>query len=179
MAQTTDEEIIFDDEYENDIENEELDEKLDEEKNDESENEQTTVEEEKYEDKYIRLLAEFDNFKKRNAKEALIERDRGKNEVFTQIVGSLDTLEKAIEQIEVEDDFTKGIRMTYDNLLRSMKSCGLEEVSYEKFDPNVHMAVMTESNEDKEDDEILDVLQKGYVINKILVRQAMVKVNKK
>ena len=135
--------------------------------------------EELYEEKYLKLRAEFDNFRKRSAKEQLNATDRGKMEVFTKLISTIDTLEAALKQEKEEDEFTKGIQMTYTGLMSKLSELGLEEVDYELFDPNYHMAVVTDNNEELEDDAIVEVMQKGYMFDGKLVRQAMVKVNKK
>lgn len=133
----------------------------------------------KQEEKYLKLLAEYDNYRRRTAKESLEAKDRGKIEVFEKVIETVDTLELALSHVEEENEFSKGVTMVLEKLKREITTLGLEEVSYETFDANYHMAVATDENPELEDDQITAVLQKGYQFDGKLVRQAMVKVNKK
>ena len=124
------------------------------------------------EDKYLRLYAEFENFKRRKNQE--IETNN--------ILPSLDNLERAL-QVDSDNEevkaLRKGVEMVYEGILNALKSEGVEVVETEnvQFDPNIHHAVMQGEESDKESGVILDTFQKGYKLKDRVIRPAMVKVN--
>lgn len=132
------------------------------------------------EDKNLRLLAEFNNYKKRSSEEYMQAKIQGKVEVFKKLVDTLDNFERALAQESSDSQFYAGMQMIYEKLKSDCQSLGLEIINCEgKLDHRLHQALMIEENADLEDDVIVDVLQNGYIVENVLVRPSMVKVNKK
>ena len=134
------------------------------------------------EDKYLRLYAEFENFKRRKNKEIETNNVYKSQKVITEILPSLDNLERAL-QVESDNEeiksLLKGVEMVYEGLLNVLKSEGVELIETEnaQFDPNYHHAVMQDEDGEKESGAILDTFQKGYKLKDRVIRPAMVKVN--
>ena len=134
------------------------------------------------EDKYLRLYAEFENFKRRKNQEIETNNMYKSQKVITEILPSLDNLERAL-QVESDNEeiksLLKGVEMVYEGLLNVLKSEGVELIETEnaQFDPNYHHAVMQEEDSEKESGAILDTFQKGYKLKDRVIRPAMVKVN--
>lgn len=134
------------------------------------------------EDKYLRLYAEFENFKRRKNKEIETNNVYKSQKVITEILPSLDNLERAL-LVESDNEeiksLLKGVEMVYEGLLNVLKSEGVELIETEnaQFDPNYHHAVMQDEDSEKESGAILDTFQKGYKLKDRVIRPAMVKVN--
>ena len=134
------------------------------------------------EDKYLRLYAEFENFKRRKNQEIETNNMYKSQKVITEILPSLDNLERAL-QVESDNEeiksLLKGVEMVYEGLLNVLKSEGVELIETEnaQFDPNYHHAVMQDEDSEKESGAILDTFQKGYKLKDRVIRPAMVKVN--
>ncbi len=132
-----------------------------------------------FEDKYLRLLADYDNLKRRSAIEQLSSKNNGKIIVFKELLDILDNFQRALSYDIASEEFKKGIDIVYKQFNEKLASLGLEKVaSSGLMDHNIHQAVMTESNQDFKDDEIIEVMQDGYILEEKLIRPAMVKVNK-
>ena len=130
-------------------------------------------------DRILRLQADFENFRRRTAKEkeelaAVITQN-----LLTDLLPLLDNFERAmaVEQSDGEA-FQKGVEMIFTQLREVMEKHGLEHIEAEgkPFDPNVHQAVMRVENPDVEDGTITQVLQKGYQAKGRVIRPAMVQV---
>ena len=130
-------------------------------------------------DRILRLQADFENFRRRTAKEkeeltAVITQN-----LLTDLLPLLDNFERAmaVEQTDGEA-FQKGVEMIFTQLREVMDKHGLENIEAEgkPFDPNVHQAVMRVENPDVEDGTITQVLQKGYQAKGRVIRPAMVQV---
>lgn len=156
-------------------------------KDEESESQDTKIKElEKLandnEEKYLRLYAEFENYKRRIQKENQINATYKAQGVLTDILPSIDNIERAL-QIEGDDEsfksLQKGVQMVHESLLRALKDNGLEEILAEgkEFDPNLHQAVVQDDNPDFKSGEVTQELQKGYKLKDRVVRPSMVKVN--
>lgn len=134
------------------------------------------------EDKYLRLYAEFENFKRRKNQEIETNNIYKSQKVITEILPSLDNLERAL-QVDSDNEevkaLRKGVEMVYEGILNALKSEGVEVVETEnvQFDPNIHHAVMQDEDSEKESGAILDTFQKGYKLKDRVIRPAMVKVN--
>lgn len=134
------------------------------------------------EDKYLRLYAEFENFKRRKNQEIETNNIYKSQKVITEILPSLDNLERAL-QVDSDNEevkaLRKGVEMVYEGILNALKSEGVEVVETEnvQFDPNYHHAVMQDEDSEKESGAILDTFQKGYKLKDRVIRPAMVKVN--
>ncbi len=133
-----------------------------------------------YEQKYLRLLADFDNLKRNTAKDVMNAKNNGKIEVFRELVDVLDNFERSMQYDPSTEDYAKGINMVHNQLIAKLEAAGLEKVASEGvMDANIHQAVMVDQVEELEDDEIIETLQHGYKLEDRLIRPAMVKVNKK
>lgn len=137
-------------------------------------------EDNEYKDKYQRLLADFQNYKQREEKAKVEFKKYANNNLLEKLLPVLDNFDRALVDKDQEDPFVKGIIMTRDELIRVLEKEGLKEIKSdgEKFDHNLHHAVMAEENEDYEEDMIIETFQKGYMINDKVLRPAMVKVSK-
>lgn len=134
------------------------------------------------EEKYLRLYAEFENYKKRTRAELDTERTYRAQSVLRDILPAIDNIERALAQKGESEEFKslhKGVEMVYESLLSSLKDNGLEviEALNKPFDPNLHQAVMQEQDQDKASGIVLDELQKGYKLKERVLRPSMVKVN--
>ncbi|MCG2178854.1 nucleotide exchange factor GrpE [Staphylococcus epidermidis] len=156
-------------------------------KDEESESQDTKIKElEKLandnEEKYLRLYAEFENYKRRIQKENQINATYKAQGVLTDILPSIDNIERAL-QIQGDDEsfksLQKGVQMVHESLLRALKDNGLEEILAEgkEFDPNLHQAVVQDDNPDFKSGEVTQELQKGYKLKDRVLRPSMVKVN--
>ena len=128
-------------------------------------------------DKYLRLAAEYDNFRRRTAK----ERDGIRADAYSDAVSSLlpvvDNLERAAAFTEA-DKVHEGVAMTLRAFTETMEKLGITVLGTvgETFDPELHNAVMHEDNEELPENVITDVFQKGYKMGDKVIRYAMVKV---
>ncbi|HDH6927150.1 TPA: nucleotide exchange factor GrpE [Staphylococcus aureus] len=134
------------------------------------------------EEKYLRLYAEFENYKRRIQKENEINKTYQVQRVLTDILPAIDNIERAL-QIEGDDEtfksLQKGVQMVHESLINALKDNGLEVIKTEgeAFDPNIHQAVVQDDNPDFESGEITQELQKGYKLKDRVLRPSMVKVN--
>ncbi|HDJ6095212.1 TPA: nucleotide exchange factor GrpE [Staphylococcus aureus] len=134
------------------------------------------------EEKYLRLYAEFENYKRRIQKENEINKTYQAQRVLTDILPAIDNIERAL-QIEGHDEtfksLQKGVQMVHESLINALKDNGLEVIKTEgeAFDPNIHQAVVQDDNPDFESGEITQELQKGYKLKDRVLRPSMVKVN--
>lgn len=133
--------------------------------------------------KFLRLQADFSNFKKRNEKEKESLFTYAKTAVIGDILTVLDNFERAFTSVEEdykENAFYKGMELVYKQLIEALTKNGMEEIEAlnNEFDPNFHHAVMQEESEDQESDIVTEVFQKGYKLNDKVIRPSMVKVSK-
>ncbi|HGZ6979882.1 TPA: nucleotide exchange factor GrpE [Staphylococcus aureus] len=134
------------------------------------------------EEKYLRLYAEFENYKRRIQKENEINKTYQAQRVLTDILPAIDNIERAL-QIEGDDEtfksLQKGVQMVHESLINALKDNGLEVIKTEgeAFDPNIHQAVVQDDNPDFESGEITQEIQKGYKLKDRVLRPSMVKVN--
>jgi molecular chaperone GrpE len=132
--------------------------------------------------KNIRLQAEFENYKKRSKTELEDMAKYGTQELMTPLLGVLDNFERALAvkpDNNSIDKYTEGVEMIYKQLLEILCACGLEKIEAEGqcFDPGYHQGVMNETVEDDElVDKVISEFQKGYMLNKKVIRPSMVKI---
>ncbi len=140
----------------------------------------TKLEREINEADYLTLRAEFANFKNEQQKIIASSEEIGKEEVITEIKKFIQTFNELLANEVGTKKFTKHLNKFPKEITKLIEEIGLEEVDCKTtLDPNFHYAVMMDSNPELDDDQITEVLQKGYVLEEVLVRPAMVKVNKK
>ena len=128
--------------------------------------------------RYLRLMADFQNYKKRVEKEKKDLYSYANEKLVTEQLEVLDNFERALEQETSDESFKKGMEMIFKQLSNVLEKSGLAEIAAlgEDFDPNVHNAVMTEETEDYESGKVSGVMQKGYTLNGKVIRPSMVKV---
>ena len=131
-------------------------------------------------DKYMRLYAEYDNFRKRSAKEREGVYADAYCDALTQILPILDTLERA-SQFSAEDadsPMAKGLELTLKSFAETMSKMGVSEIEAlgKEFDPNLHNAVMHVEDESAGENTVVEVFMKGYKKGDKILRHAMVKV---
>ena len=133
-------------------------------------------------ERYMRLMAEFQNYKRRAAKEKADTLQYANEKIVADILPVLDNFERALST-ETDDieGYAKGMELIFGQLCKALENAGLEEIKAldEDFDPNVHNAVMTDNIDEKDDGKITKVVQKGYKLRDKVVRPSMVAVNKK
>lgn len=133
--------------------------------------------------RYLRLQADFANFKKRTANEKLQISELVKMEVLTNVLPVMDNFERALQvpQDKMTDDvksFIDGYEMIYKQLLAVLEKEGVAKIDAvgKPFDPNFHQAVMRVESDEYENDTVVEVLQDGYLLGEKTLRPAMVKV---
>ena len=137
--------------------------------------------EEKYKaehESHLRLAAEYDNFRKRTAKEKEASYSNGKADTVAKMLPVYDNLERALAQETADEAFKKGVEMTMNELVRIFTGLGVEIFGNvgDEFDPNLHNAVMHTENEELGENTVSMVFQKGAKIGEKVVRFAMVQV---
>jgi len=134
------------------------------------------------ESRYLRLRADFDNMRRRTQLDREAAEKYRAQKLLTELLPVIDNLERAL-QVEVTSEdavsLYKGIEMVHKTLIDATKQEGLELIPAEgeAFDPNVHQAVMQESDSEKETGIVLKELQKGYKLKDRVLRPSMVSVN--
>lgn len=134
-------------------------------------------------DKYLRTLAEYENFRKRSEKEKAQMFELGAKSIIEQLLPVVDNFERALEHIseeEKENSFVKGVEGIYKQIQKMFSDCDIQAIEAvgQKFNPALHNAVMTEEEGDAEEDTVTADLQKGYTYRGNVVRHSMVKVKK-
>lgn len=136
-------------------------------------------EEEALNAKYMRLMADFQNFKRRTEKEKSDIYAFANEKIVKELLDVIDNFERALAAGNDGDKFLEGMEMILKQLLSVLERAGVSEIKClgEDFDPNFHNAVMTEDSTEYESGKVTEVLQKGYILNSRVVRPAMVKVS--
>jgi len=138
---------------------------------------QEPTELEKLSDQLLRTAAEYDNYRKRTARERIeLEADITAR-VTAEFLPVLDNLERALDAGCTDENYKKGIRMIYDGILGTLEKLGVKLIDTDEFNPNYHQAVQKTNDESFESGEITQVFQKGYKIGERVIRFAMVAVN--
>ena len=131
-------------------------------------------------DKYMRLYAEYDNFRRRSQKEKEGTYTDAYVDALTQILPILDNLERAAQygSDDMESPLAKGLELTLKSFAETLAKMGVTEIPAlgEKFDPTVHNAVMHVDDETLGENEVVEVLMKGYAKGDKVLRYSMVKV---
>jgi molecular chaperone GrpE len=149
------------------------DEPLQEEQAEQVEEQQPDVED----DRLLRLAADFDNYKKRAARERDEYVTRANERLLKELLPVLDDLERALKSAEQHEEaqLEEGVRLVHRSLASLLQRNGVEEIATEgKFDPHVHEALLAQPAEDREQGDVIDVIQKGYKLGDLVVRPARV-----
>ena len=137
--------------------------------------------EEKYNaehDSYLRLAADYDNFRKRTVKEKEASYGNGRADTIGKLLPVYDNLERALNQPTEDAAYKKGVEMTMNELVKIFTSLGVEIFGEagDSFDPNLHNAVMHIDDENLGENTLSMVFQKGFKIGDKVIRFAMVQV---
>ncbi len=128
-----------------------------------------------------RLQAEFDNFRKRNARLRAESIEEGAENTIKSLLETLDNFERALasQSTSADDAFFKGMELVYKQLMDALHKQGLNEIEADgAFDPSLHEAIMQDDSGEYESGTITAVLQKGYKVNNRIIRHTLVKVAK-
>lgn len=132
--------------------------------------------------KNLRLQADYDNFRRRTREEQAASLKYKSQSLLEQLLPALDNFERALKTETVNEQaktLIQGMEMVYRQLSDALKQEGLTEIPAvgEKFDPNLHQAVMQVEDSEYESNTVIEELQKGYMLKDRVIRPAMVKVN--
>jgi molecular chaperone GrpE len=128
-------------------------------------------------DSYLRLAADFDNYRKRVAREQVELTRRANERILHELLPVLDDLERALEAASQHEEakLEEGVRLVHRSLLGLVERHGLSEIETEgAFDPHVHEALLAQPGEGAEEGSVLQVLQKGYRLGDKVLRPARV-----
>jgi len=125
-----------------------------------------------------RLQADFVNYRKRSQREKAEMTARGKIELCANLLPIIDNFERALKAEDNVDDFYKGVEMIYNQLLKTFAEEGIEEIlaEGEEFNPEYHEALMRVESDNYEEGTVVEVVQKGFILDDRVIRPAMVKV---
>jgi molecular chaperone GrpE len=130
---------------------------------------------------FLRLQADFDNFRKRTEKEKENTMNYAIEYFVSDLLPTLDNFQRAMDSEEEKDNsFYKGVEMIYNELIKKLGDNGVEEIECvgKDFNPNFHHAILMEENDEYEEGKVIEVLQKGYTLKDKVIRPSMVKVAK-
>ena len=136
-----------------------------------------TRERDDYLDRLQRLKAEFDNYRKRAARDQEAFAARASESLVNELLPVLDDLERALDAAERHEEakLEDGVRLIHQSFSQALRRQGLEEIETDgKFDPHVHEALLSQPDDESESGAILDVLQKGYRLGDRVLRPARV-----
>jgi|SRR6266404_3426956 len=134
-------------------------------------------EEQEVDDRLLRLAADFDNYKKRAARERQEYIAFANERLLKELLPILDDLERALDAAEQHEEgqLEDGVRLVYRSLASLLERQGVQQIPTDgKFDPHVHEALLAQPSEDAETGAVIDVVQKGYKIGDRVVRPARV-----
>lgn len=134
-------------------------------------------------DKYLRAVADLDNYKKRAIREKVDIIKYGKEDVIKDILPFVDSLDRALDHADSSDvqAFKEGIKLIQEQLLSCLKKHGVEKIDSVglDFDPNFHEAMMQVESEEHDENKVVNEVQKGYLLNGRLLRPSKVCICKK
>jgi molecular chaperone GrpE len=148
--------------------------------------EQLAAEKQDVFEKLQRISADYTNFQKRAPKQIADSVAYEKKAVIRSLLPSIDNFEHALSHAstakgnEALDNLIKGIQLVFDHMLDALKAQGVQRIDAlgQPFDPNLHEAMLRQSDPDKEDNTVLEVYQAGYMIGEQVLRPSKVIVNK-
>lgn len=129
-------------------------------------------------DKYLRVCAEYDNFRKRSQKEKEAIYAEVKGDTLLKFLPVYDNLARALSQSTADEAYRKGVELIMNQFVATMEKLGVSRIESlgQKFDPAFHNAVMHVDDEEKGENEIVEVFQEGFILGEKVIRFAMVKV---
>lgn len=127
-------------------------------------------------DKYLRLLAEYDNFRKRSIQEKDAASANATAKAALEVISVIDNFERAMDAECSDENYKKGVEMIYNQFTDVIKKLGVEEIDAlgQEFDPNLHNAVNHVEDENFGENTVCQVYQKGYKLGDKVIRCAMV-----
>lgn len=154
------------------LENEEVKEEI-------KEQDEVISELDKVKDSYIRLQADFENFRRRTEREKSDIYKFASEKLIGKLLSVLDNLDRALAEAKEDDSFTQGVSLVRKEFLEILQAEGLEEIESDGavFDANLHHAVFMEKSDQVESGSIIETFQKGYKLNDKVIRPSMVKVS--
>ena len=185
MTENQEDNIDIDDIKEDEVLSDEQEEALCDDKADDSEKEslkdKKDVMIEELTDRYKRLLAEFDNYRKRTEKEKSSMYEMGAKDTLEKVLPVVDNFERGLATVtdeQAEDAFVVGMSKTFKQLETVLEGLGVTPIDTKdkEFDPNLHNAVMHVDDEELGDNTIVEEFQKGYMYKESVLRHSMVKV---
>lgn len=126
-------------------------------------------------DKYLRIMAEYDNFRKRTVKERDGLYAEAYSDAVKQLLPVIDNIERSVSFVN-DEETKKGLNMIITQMTEALNKMGVTVIETKEFDPNVHNAVMHIDDDSYGEGEIVEVFQKGYKYKEKVIRYAMVKV---
>lgn len=125
-----------------------------------------------------RLMAEFDNYRKRTEKEKQNIYDLAVSTTVTELLSTVDNFERALKQESTDKSFYEGVSMIYRQLMAALEKLNVTpiEAAGKTFDPDYHNAVLHIEDDSLEENSIVEELQKGYLYKEKVIRYSMVKV---
>ncbi len=132
-------------------------------------------------DRYLRVSAEFDNYKKRVQKDRADLINYGNEKLIKELLPIIDSMERALNHGSNSQDidaFVEGLRLIYEQLIVSLKKHGVESIESigQEFDPNFHEAMMKVESDELDDNKIVEEFEKGYLLNGRLLRPSKVSI---
>lgn len=129
-------------------------------------------------DKYLRVCAEYDNFRRRSQKEREALYGDVRADVVNKFLPVYDNLERALKQSTEDEAYRKGVEMIMTQFVTTLEKLGVEAIEClgQTFDPNLHNAVMHVDDEEKGENEIVEEFQKGFKMGDKVIRFSVVKV---
>jgi molecular chaperone GrpE len=131
-------------------------------------------------DRLLRTAAEFDNYRKRMDRERRELAEYTAGEAIKEVLPIIDNLERALQAAAADDPLRKGVELIHLQMLDMLRKRGVKPIEAlgADFDPNFHQAVIHEVSAAHREGEVMEELQRGYVVGERLLRPAMVKVAK-
>ncbi|HET57822.1 MAG TPA: nucleotide exchange factor GrpE [Deltaproteobacteria bacterium] len=134
-------------------------------------------------DKYVRLAADFDNYKKRTQKDRADLLNYGNETIIKDVLPIVDSLERAIDHSANAGDFetfVTGLNLILDQLRNTLEKHGVKSIEAvgEDFDPNYHEAMLLVEGDEENDNKVIEEFEKGYLLNGRLLRPSKVSVAK-
>jgi len=132
-----------------------------------------------YKDRWVRLAAEFDNYKKRTSREFSVLIKNAGESLIAEMLPILDNVERALEAPQTAEEtrqFAQGVEMIHQQFIEKLEKAGMQEIKADgkPFDPTRHEAVMAVENADHPAHTVLNVVEKGYLLNEKVLRAAKV-----
>ena len=140
---------------------------------------------EDYKDRWLRLAAEFENYKKRTAREFSALVKSASENVISDLLPTLDAVQRALDHKVEEgqsdsESYQEGVRMILEQFPKTLENRGLVEIETvgKPFDPNIHEALMQVESDEHEEGVVTDVVERGYLLGEKVVRHAKVVVSR-